>query len=117
MGTQVWSNGDGTMTNAVLFSIWDASNTVATSGIGGCSRFGGEGAGSHCLIYYTLTEGSVYNLTVYQSSTDSGGSYWTGTITDVATRITTTLGTLYLPNYNGYSGYGGLQIQSAGFSE
>ena len=57
MGTQVWREKNGTETHKAIFSMWDASKDIATTGVGpACARFGGEGVGSHCLITYPLEQ-------------------------------------------------------------
>ena len=118
MGTQVWRLKNGTETHKAIFSMWDASKTIATAGIGdGCGRFGGEGVGSHCLITYHLEPGHRYSVAVALESTNSSGAVWKGTITDVATSTSTTIGRLYFPNFKGEKGYGLFQVNAAAFQE
>jgi hypothetical protein len=84
------------------------------SGPGYCKRFGGEGTGAHCIIPVTLVQGREYDVVVEfvgrTSNNGVMGSAWRGTITDVAANVTTVIGTLFHPDYNGAQGYGLMTI-------
>jgi hypothetical protein len=124
MGTQVWLDSkSGKMVHKAIFSMWDASKTVQTVGIGaGCGRFGGEGVGSHCLVDFPLVEGTRYTVKVALESVNATGATWIGTIADVAAKSTTTIGRLFYPNWhykNGTAaqGYGLFAVNAAAFQE
>jgi hypothetical protein len=96
MGTQVWREKNGTETHKAIFSMWDASKDIQTTGVGpACARFGGEGVGSHCLITYPLEQARLYTIKVELESTNSSGAIWLGTITDKASSAKTEIGRLY----------------------
>jgi hypothetical protein len=44
----------------------------------GCSRFGGEGTGSHCMVGVPPVEGLTYNFKVSMSGQNATGAMWTG---------------------------------------
>ena len=119
MGTQVWRDkASGTMVHKAIFSMWDASPSVHTAGVGAtCGRFGGEGVGSHCLVDVGLARGKRYTVAVRLAATNASGALWRGTFTDAASGNTTTIGHLFYPNYQGHQGYGGLTINAASFQE
>ena len=96
MGTQVWREKNGTETHKAIFSMWDASKDIQTTGVGpACARFGGEGVGSHCLVTYPMEQGKLYTVKVELESTNSSGAIWLGTITDKASSTKTEIGRLY----------------------
>lgn len=113
------------MTYRALFSCWDASDSVETSWIDGapgyCERFGGEGTGSHCIIPVELQQGVVYEVVVaFAGHVKSGGvsgNAWAGSFVDTSTNTSTPIGTLFHPDFNGYQGYGMMQIAGAHFQE
>ena len=118
MGTQVWRQNDGTETHKAIFSCWDADKDTQTGWVGSnCSRFGGEGTGSHCLITYPIEQGVRYAIRVAFAGKNTSGAMWKGTITNMKTKKATTIGTLFYPNAKGKVGYGNFQIQAASFQE
>jgi cathepsin X len=119
-GTQSWRNADGSMTHKALFSIWDASASVATGWVGpNCARFGGEGTGSHCLVDIDLVAGAVYTVRLAAAGFNASGAFWAGTVRDGRTNATTAIGTLFTPTPPGDNrvGYGALKVAAASFEE
>ena len=87
------------------------SDTVRTLGAGeNCERFGGEGTGSHCLVYTTLLPDRTYTVRVELDSTNATGSLWLGTISDTESGATSEIGRLFYPNFGSFEGYGNLTI-------
>jgi len=126
-GTQAWREGATDLlgatigadeTHQVIFSVWDADEDHKVSWDGsGCGRFGGEGTGSHCRLHYPLREGVRYTLRVSKTGNSSQGVGWTGTITDPETGAVSTVGTLILPHYKGYQGFGQFATRGDAFLE
>eukprot|EP01059_Diplonema_ambulator_P030894 TRINITY_DN548_c0_g1_i4.p3 TRINITY_DN548_c0_g1~~TRINITY_DN548_c0_g1_i4.p3 ORF type:complete len:107 (+),score=29.43 TRINITY_DN548_c0_g1_i4:159-479(+) len=73
MGSQF--HADGTqMTN---FAIWDANGTVQNSKpLSSCTRFGGEGGGSHCQSTQSIVVGRDYRFKVQQTFANATGVAW-----------------------------------------
>jgi len=65
-----------------IFSVWDYSSSEKTSQgmTNGCSRFGGEGQGSHCMLRYNFQSGVTYEMEVYVADHNSQGTTFTGVI-------------------------------------
>ena len=58
MGTQAMRKGDGTEKTVFIFSCWDADSAHKVGWTTpSCSRFGGEGTGSHCLLEVDVKKG------------------------------------------------------------
>lgn len=121
VGTQVWRNSDGTMVYKAIFSVWDAEPQKARNSWSTktpwCQRFGGEGVGVQCLINYTIKKNSKNKLRLYYDGKNSTGAFWTATIhVEGATKKTSTkavtIGTIFLPNWMGYTGSGNLQVSN-----
>ena len=119
LGTQRWlDTATGKMVSKAIFSMWDASADVMTSWVGpNCERFGGEGTGAHCTIDYDLVANDTYIVKYAAAGSNSSGAMWRGTIYDMRSSKTTTIGTLFLPNYKGAVGYGALEVAAASFIE
>ena len=86
-----------------------------------CSRFGGEGVGSHCILDYPTVAGRLYNFRLAMSGSNATGAMWTGVVTDTVTQKQSTVGTLYYPHAHGVSdptvGFGLLGVNSNEFLE
>jgi hypothetical protein len=119
MGTQRFlDTSTGRVVGTAIFSMWDASATVQTGWRGpNCERFGGEGTGAHCLIDFDLVAEDTYIVKVAADGHNASGAFWTGTVYDMRNSRTTTIGTLFHPNFNGAVGYGPLQVAAASFVE
>eukprot|EP01123_Difflugia_compressa_P007763 TRINITY_DN2151_c0_g1_i1.p1 TRINITY_DN2151_c0_g1~~TRINITY_DN2151_c0_g1_i1.p1 ORF type:complete len:253 (-),score=49.01 TRINITY_DN2151_c0_g1_i1:98-856(-) len=114
MGSQYHSDG----TQSVLFSIWDSDSLPYSSiPLGQCTRFGGEGEGSHCLITYPVKTNTEYVFTLHYNGYNGTGAFWSGSVTDTTTGEATTMGTLYLLNVRGLQGFGLVQPAAASFIE
>merc|ERR1712190_439790 len=72
--------------------------------MGNCGRFGGEGTGSHCRIFYPFLEGRSYTVRIELSGATSTGELLTGYIIDTVTGERSTIGTLLLPTVTPYQG-------------
>lgn len=74
MGSQFHSDG----TQILDFAIWDAPKVEGTSHPSGqyCSRFGGEGKGSHCEMRVRLELGQSYSFRLFKSGQSASGSTW-----------------------------------------
>merc|ERR1712224_589263 len=90
---------------------------MSADGSWGCSRFGGEGTGSHCMLVVPPVEGVTYNFRVSMSGYNESGAMWTGVVTERTSGKTHTVGTLFYPNLPGMTGFGNLKIQSDDFLE
>jgi len=118
MGTQAYRGGDGKMVYKAIFSCWDASDSVLTMGIGlNCSRFGGEGTGSHCIIDFDLEENVAFSVKVEYVGFNASGAFWEGSVFNSKTQQTSIIGQLFHPNYKGMIGYGQMQVAAASFQE
>merc|ERR1712190_623808 len=85
--------------------------------MGNCGRFGGEGTGSHCRIFYPFLEGRSYTVRIELSGATSTGELLTGYIIDTVTGERSTIGTLLLPTVTPYQGFGRLIMKGAAFQE
>jgi hypothetical protein len=101
LGTQVSRGKDGKENTNFIFSCWDADkkNQVGWTTPNTCSRFGGEGVGSHCLLEYPIKKGVVYNFRVAQSGQNKTGAFWTGTVTPQNGDPKVEVGTLFYPHW------------------
>merc|ERR1711964_1028 len=100
MGSQVMKGSDGKERHVFIFSCWDSDPKVTGEirRVGWttptCSRFGGEGVGSHCILDYPTVAGRLYNFRLAMSGTNATGAMWTGVVTDTVTQKQATVGTL-----------------------
>ena len=129
MGTQSFLDASsGQETHRIIFSCWDAvdpatNKTVHTMWADGskganCSRFGGEGVGSHCMISYDLQEGKRYRVEVRFVGSNASGAFWEGSIECADNGHRTVIGQLFLPHLQGRKdGYGPMRTQAASFQE
>lgn len=101
-----------------IFSCWDAdpSHQVAFEG-SNCDRFKGEGTGSHCTLQLDVKLGVKYTIKKFFAGSDANGAKWTGIVTDTSTMQEHLIGSLVYPHYNGFEGFGRLQVSSSGFLE
>ena len=118
MGTQVMRGAGGTERRVFIFSCWDHSSTNQVGWTTPtCSRFGGEGVGSHCILEYPVEQGVLYNFTVAMSGHNGSGAFWSGSVLDTRTGQMTPVGTLYLPHVDDSIGYGKIGLASNEFLE
>ena len=125
MGSQVMKGGKaGAEKQVFIFSCWDADQAHKVSWTtpkdadgNGCSRFGGEGTGSHCMLTVPATEGVTYNFRVASSGKNTTGAMWTGTLTETASGKSMSVGTLFYPHLPGKVGFGNFNVQSDDFLE
>ena len=125
MGSQVMRGGPGGAEKQVfIFSCWDADSahkvswtTPMDASGNGCSRFGGEGTGSHCMLTVPATEGVTYKFRVASSGKNATGAMWTGTLTDTSSGKQQEVGTLFYPHLPGKVGFGNFKVQSDDFLE
>jgi len=113
------------------FAIWDScsasknswSTPCSSDGKGSsqpmgrfCSRFGGEGSGSHCERAVDLFKGREYSFHVEVSERNSSGTGWHASIIDEFSGNESEIGTLFVhadpkapaPAGSTIGGYGGL---------
>lgn len=93
-GGQLHSDG----THFILFSLWDYNATLKNShGVSPwCSRFGGEGEGSHCGLDFVFEFGVDYQFTLSKSF-NSSGALWSASVTKVGPMpVETFLGTIFI---------------------
>lgn len=101
-----------------IFSCWDADSAHMVSWTTPtCSRFGGEGTGSHCLLALPVKERDTHNFRVAYSGKNASGAFWTGMVTNKRTGIKSKVGTLFYPHLPGRIGFGDFKIQSDDFLE
>jgi len=101
-----------------IFSCWDADISHRVSWTSeNCKRFGGEGAGSHCILVLPIKEGVKYRFRVSMSGSNETTAHWTGTVWDTATRESWNVGTLVYPHVSGFVGFGKLKVHSDDFLE
>eukprot|EP01043_Picozoa_sp_COSAG02_P039955 COSAG02_NODE_3195_length_7193_cov_1.529462_2_plen_241_part_00 len=125
MGSQVMRGGsDGAEKQVFIFSCWDADSahkvgwtTPKDAQGNGCSRFGGEGTGSHCMLSVPAKEGVTYKFRVASSGKNASGEMWTGMLTDTQSGKQLKVGTLFYPHLPGKSGFGKFKVQSDDFLE
>lgn len=125
MGSQVMRGGaDGTEKQVFIFSCWDADSahkvgwtTPKDAEGNGCSRFGGEGTGSHCMLTVPAKEGVTYKFRVASSGKNATGEMWTGMLTNTQSGKRLKVGTLFYPHLPGKSGFGNFKVQSDDFLE
>ncbi|CAK0840056.1 unnamed protein product [Prorocentrum cordatum] len=127
MGMQVASSGasdifglevDGQNTETAIFSYWDLDPSNKVSFLGPqCSRFGGEGTGSHCKIPYRFSEGGKYTISVRVYGYDQRYAALVGDIVDAATGESTAIGTLLVPHAKGLQGFGRFKEAGGSFLE
>lgn len=126
MGSQVMRGPDPEAERHVfIFSCWDADSAhkvswttpLSADNSWGCSRFGGEGTGSHCMLEVSPQEGITYNFRVSMSGKNVSGAMWTGVVTEKETGKKTTVGTLFYPHLPGMVGFGNFKVQSDDFLE
>eukprot|EP01060_Flectonema_neradi_P024056 TRINITY_DN3257_c0_g2_i1.p1 TRINITY_DN3257_c0_g2~~TRINITY_DN3257_c0_g2_i1.p1 ORF type:complete len:315 (+),score=73.29 TRINITY_DN3257_c0_g2_i1:50-946(+) len=92
MGSQFHSDG----TQMLDFAIWDVNSSIKNSKpLGECSRFGGEGEGSHCEKKVSLKLGNWYRFHVGQQGENATGVTWGVTFTDLSTGVVTNVGSLF----------------------
>eukprot|EP00494_Astrolonche_serrata_P032134 UN32403 len=89
-----------------IFSLWDYSDSVknAVGRESWCTRFGGEGEGSHCMINYTFTANVRYEFRVYYSQYDvskGDGSQLSAVVKNTQTRQESYIGSLISKTVNG----------------
>jgi hypothetical protein len=120
MGSQVMSSGaTGENDRLVfIFSCWDSDPKITGDIIrvgwttpDTCSRFGGEGVGSHCIVEVPAIEGTLYNFTLSFDWKNETGSAWTGIVVDSSSTKRWLVGTLFYPhakntNTNGFGRLG-----------
>ena len=101
MGSQVMKGKAGAEKQVFTFSCWDADSAYKVSWTtpkdadgNGCSRFGGEGTGSHCMLTVPATEGATYKFRVASSGKNATGAMWTGTLT-ISSGKAMSVGTLF----------------------
>jgi hypothetical protein len=126
MGSQVMRGGKGGAERHVfIFSCWDADTAhkvawttpLSADKSWGCSRFGGEGTGSHCMLEVPPKAGATYNFKVGLSGHNATGAMWSGVVTEKGTGKQTAVGTLFYPHLPGRVGFGNLKVQSDDFLE
>jgi hypothetical protein len=118
LGTQVSRGKNGQENSNFIFSCWDADPEHKVGWTTEhCSRFGGEGVGSHCLLEYPIKKGVVYNFRVAQDGHNETGAFWTGTVTPQNGDPVVTVGTLFYPHLNDKIGFGNFKVQSDDFLE
>ena len=101
------------MTNETVRTTW-AEGTLGAN----CSRFGGEGVGSHCMISYPLEEGKRYSVWVGFAKSNASGSFWEGSIQEEQGGERTVIGQLFFPHLAGrIDGYGPMKTEAASFQE
>lgn len=130
---QVSRGKDGAENRNFIFSCWDADKThnvgwkaaYNMNNGSGCSRFGGEGVGSHCLLRYPIKENVVYNFRVFSDGKNATHAFWTGVVVPKNGDPKVTVGTLCYPHildpktgkqYPG-GGFGNFNVQSDDFLE
>jgi hypothetical protein len=127
-GTQSWRNHSTNPfeNHTIIFSCWDKDDSHKTGwvedGRKTCERFGGEGVGSHCQIYYEMQEGRTYTVRIEHMGYNGTGDLWEGKFTDWTKRLVLSIGTLYFPDAparNGtmVKGYGMLHTNALAFQE
>jgi hypothetical protein len=96
-----------------IFSCWDAdvAHKVGWTTPETCSRFGGEGTGSHCLLEVPATEGVRYKFRVASSGKNATGAMWTGILTETKSGKKLTVGTLFHPHLPGRVGFGDFKVR------
>ena len=100
------------MQGSAQFAVYSADETTLTAPISpACSDVGGL---TTCTINVTIVQGAMYNLRVFADGQNDTGAFWTSTITDVEANTELAIGTLFLPNFNGFVGYGGLLYSASG---
>jgi len=123
MGSQVMRGSNGTERRVFIFSCWDHNSKVGPNQTVGwttpatCSRFGGEGVGSHCILDYPTIAGRLYNFRVAFSGSNKTGAMWTGTVTDSVTNASSIVGTLFYPHVAKNIGFGNLGVYTNEFLE
>lgn len=114
-GVQMHSDGS----HLYNYAIWDLDATHITSfGVDPqCSRFGGEGTGSHCQVAPSpkFVFGRPYTLTISPDARNATGDTWACTATDTVTGQVTRVGRLFLANSAGK--YGNLKQVTVSFQE
>jgi len=83
------------------FAIWDYSDTAENTSMAvdpWCDRFGGEGAGSHCLVPVDFVYGHEYRMKLSFNKSTSTQDWWTATSLDLTTNEVQYIGTLGLSN-------------------
>lgn len=98
-GIQGDSNG-----KRAIFSIWDA---LGAEGPGKAQTFGGEGEGWQTVIDYNWIAGRSYKFNLKLDSIGRNGTWWSATITDQQTGISSFIGKIQVPSswqfLDGYS--------------
>jgi hypothetical protein len=92
-----------------LFSVFGSGTAKQRSW---CVTGADGGAGTSCHIHYTWVTGRTYRLTVRLSSETKHTRTWLGTVKDLKSGATTTLGAWSVPR-----SWGLLQRASGGFAE
>ncbi|HEX2549460.1 MAG TPA: DUF3472 domain-containing protein [Gammaproteobacteria bacterium] len=80
-----------------IFSIW---NALAANGAN-CATFGGEGVGYNCKLPYNFEQGRTYRVRVARLAGDSTGDWWGAWVSDVQTKVETTIGFIKSPANSG----------------
>jgi len=119
MGSQVMRGSGGEERRVFIFSCWDhsADNKVGWTTPDTCSRFGGEGVGSHCILDYPTKAGTLYNFTLSLDGHNATGARWTGRVLDTSSGKSTLVGTLFMPHVDTTVGYGKIGVNSNEFLE
>jgi len=98
------------------YAIWDLDSSHITSfGVDSwCSRFGGEGTGSHCQKTTHFKFNEEYKVKVAYDKSNSTGDFWKCTATEPG-GTAVNIGSLFLTNSP--KQYGNLRAQSLTFQE
>lgn len=78
-----------------IFSIWDALGSDTGN------PFGGEGVGYQRIIEYDWKPGRKYRVAVKRVSNNTSEAAWSGTITDLTSKVSTYLATHRVPASHG----------------
>eukprot|EP01064_Diplonema_japonicum_P022815 TRINITY_DN3300_c4_g1_i1.p1 TRINITY_DN3300_c4_g1~~TRINITY_DN3300_c4_g1_i1.p1 ORF type:complete len:316 (+),score=53.53 TRINITY_DN3300_c4_g1_i1:40-948(+) len=114
MGSQFHSDG----TQIIDFAIWDVNGTVKNSKpLGKCSRFGGEGEGSHCETTQIIKTGREYKFAVTKTFENSTGVAWGVTFLDVEAGVVHQAGSLFWDEAMSGTKLGQLKPSTISFQE
>jgi len=83
------------------YAIWDYSDSAVNTSMGvdpWCTRFGGEGAGSHCQVTVNFTYQHEYRMKLIYNKSTTTQDWWTASAVDLTNNKTTYIGTLGLDN-------------------
>lgn len=97
-------------TKQIIFSIWDATASVALMQGAVAESFGGEGVGQHVIAPFDWQPGHTYRFRLENAG--GAGPWWQVSVTDLETNENQNLGKI-----QAHSGWGNLQRHVTTFTE